>query len=263
MRARKAAGLTGEEMARRLGWQRTKISKLENGRQMPSRADLQAWAEITGQPEVAPELLELLAEAQAVHRQWRHKLRGGHATLQAEFDALVRGASRIRNFEIMLIPGLLQTPDYARCRALETVRLLGTDPAKVEETVAARMQRQSVLYDTSKTFEFVICEAAMSYLTCPPDVMRVQLDRLLSVQGLGNVAFGIIPAGRELTLTPQVGFLMTDDLVTIETFTGVDNPSPPESAKYSEIADALMAEAVTGDQVRQLINSATERLRPA
>ena len=48
-------------------------------------------------------------DAQAVHRQWRHKLRGGHAALQAEFDTLVRGATRIRNFEVMLIPGLLQT----------------------------------------------------------------------------------------------------------------------------------------------------------
>ena len=44
----------------------------------------------------------------------------GHETLQGQYDALVRSATVIRNFQIMLIPGLLQTPEYARYRALST-----------------------------------------------------------------------------------------------------------------------------------------------
>ncbi len=107
---RRVAGLTGDQLATRLGWTRTKVPKLENGRQMPSEADIVAWAEACGQAATAGELLRLLSQAQAVHREWRHKLRDGQAALQAEFDALVRGASRIRDFQIMLIPGLLQTP---------------------------------------------------------------------------------------------------------------------------------------------------------
>ena len=77
----------------------------------------------------------------------------------------------------MLIPGLLQTPDYARYRALEAVRLHSTAAEQVDETVVARIRRQEVLYDTSKTFEFIVCEAAFRYLLCPPQVMRGQLDR--------------------------------------------------------------------------------------
>ena len=63
----------------------------------------------------------------------------------------MRPASRIRSVEIMLIPGLLQTPDYARYRALEAVRLHSTAAEQVDETVVARIRRQEVLYDTSKT----------------------------------------------------------------------------------------------------------------
>ena len=175
---RKAAGLTQNVLAERLSWPRSKVVKLENGRQMPSPADVSQWADACGQSDAVPELMRLLADAQAVHRQWRHQLRRGHAALQTDFDTLVRGGAVIRNFQTFLIPGLLQTPGYARARAMEGVRFHGTDPGKVEETVAARMRRQQVLYDVGKRFQFTIMDAALRYLLCPPDVMRGQLDRL-------------------------------------------------------------------------------------
>jgi uncharacterized protein DUF5753 len=90
----------------------------------------------------------------------------------------------------MLIPGLLQTPEYARYRALEAVRLHGADPDGVEAVVAARMRRQEVLYDTTKPFTFVITEAALRYLLCPQSAMLAQLDRLATVSDFGNVSLG-------------------------------------------------------------------------
>ena len=259
-RMRKAAGLTGDQLASRLGWTRSKVPKLENGRQMPTEDDIRAWARETGHEDEAAELLAMLGEAEAVHRQWRHSLRAGQAALQADFDALVRAATRIRDFQIMFVPGLLQTPDYVRYRALEAVRLHGADPQRVDETVAARMRRQEVLYDTGKTFEFVITEAALRYLMCPPDVMLGQLDRLLSVLGMRHVTFGIIPPGRELAIAPMVGFLMADDVTVVETFTSADTLNGAESDKHAEIMDGLMAEAVTGDEARRLIAAAAEAL---
>jgi hypothetical protein len=229
---------------------------------MPTEADITAWARVTGQDDEATAvLLSMLGEAQAIHRQWRHRLRGGHAALQREFDALVRGAARIRNFEVMLIPGLLQTPDYARCRVLEAVRLHGTDPDQAEETVAAWMRRQEVLYDTAKAFEFVIAEAALRHWPCPPQVMAGQLDRLLSVPGLGNVTFGVIPMGRELPVAPIASFIILDDMTMVEAFAGNDTVTGEESARYGEIMDALLAEAVTGDEARSRIMRAMEELR--
>ena len=261
VRLRKAAGLTGDQLAARAGWARAKVPKLENGRQMPTDADIRAWAEATGQPDAIPELLDMLSDAQAVHRQWRHQLRGGHAALQAEFDALVRDAKRVRNFEIAFIPGLLQTPDYARYRALEAVRLHGTAPEGVEETVRARMDRQGVLYDQSKTFEFVITEAAFRLLPCPAAVMLAQLDRLMTASTLRNVTLGIVPFDTELTVMPMLGFLALDDQTVMETFTSADTLRGQESAKYGQVFEELMAEAVTGDEARRLIAAAAEALR--
>ena len=261
-RLRKAAGLTGEQLAAQLGWKsRTRVPKLERGQQMPSEDDITSWAQACGHPEEVPELLDLLAEAQAIHEQWRHKIRRGHSALQAEFDKLVRGAARIRNFEIMMIPGLLQTADYARYRMFEAVRVHGFAEADVERSVAARMRRQEVLYDGSKTFEFIMCEAALRYLLCPPQVLAGQLDRLLSVSGLGNVTLGIIPPGRVLDVAPMVGYLTADEVTVVETFTSEEKYIGAESATYDRITDALLAQAVTGDEARHLITAAAAWLR--
>ena len=257
---RMAAGLTGERLAEQAGWDRTKVSKLENGRQMPTRDDITAWTRAAGHPEAVPDLLDMLAEGRATHQQWKHRLRTGHAALQGDFDALVRASTHIRSFQIMLIPGLVQTPDYARHRALEAVRLHGTDPDKVDETVTARMRRQEVLYDTSKTFEFIITQAALDYLLCPPDVMTGQIDRLTGLIGMGHVTFGIIPAGIVLAAAPMVGYLMVDDVTVVETFTSADTLTGEESAKYGDIFDGLMAQAVTGDEARRLLTAAAVRL---
>jgi transcriptional regulator with XRE-family HTH domain len=261
-RLRKDAGLTGAQLAANLGWKsRTRVPKLERGQQMPNEDDITRWAQACGHPEEIPELLGLLAEAGAVHEQWRHKLRRGHAALQAEFDKLVRDAKRIRNFEVMVIPGLLQTADYARYRVLEAVRVHGFAESEVEKAVTARMRRQEALYDAGKTFEFIVCESALRYLLCPPQVMAGQLDRLLTVSGLGNVTLGIIPPGVELDVAPMVGYLTVDDVTVVETFTSEDKFTGAESATYDRISAALMAEAVTGDEARRLITAAADSLR--
>jgi transcriptional regulator with XRE-family HTH domain len=260
-RLRKASGLTGDRLAEQVGWPRSKVPKIENGRQMPTDDDIRKWAGATGHPELIPELLDLLSEGQAVHRQWRHKLREGHAALQSEFDAFVRQGKRIRNFEIAFIPGLLQTPEYIRYRALEAVRLHGTREDKVDETVASRMRRQEALWDTSKTFEFVITEAAFRLLPCPRPVMIAQLDRLMTVTAMSNVTLGIIPFDTELAVVPMLGFLTVDDATIVETFTSTDTLKGSESAKCDQIFDALMAEAVTGEGARRLIAAAAASLR--
>jgi transcriptional regulator with XRE-family HTH domain len=257
---RKSAGLTGDQLAARLGWTRAKVPKIENGRQMPTEADIKAWAEAAGQPGAVPELLGMLADAQTVYRQWRLGA-GGHEALQGQYDALVRNAAVIRNFQIMLIPGLLQTPEYARYRALEAVRLHGADRDGVEAVVAARMRRQEVLYDTAKTFTFVITEAALRYLLCPRPAMLAQLDRLATVADFGNVSLGIIPPGVELPVAPMAGYLMADDATIVETFTSAIAVSATEAPKYAQITDELMAESVIGDEARALIVAAAAALR--
>lgn len=259
--ARKRAGMTGMQMATHLGWSQSKISKIETGRQVPTEDDLDAWISACGVSELeARQLQRQLADLQTMHRKWQSTRRTGQAPTQRSYDQLARDAARIRNFEVLVIPGLLQTPDYARYRLHELVALHGFEADEVDAALAARMRRQEVLYDTSKVFEFVVTEAALRILLCPPAVMTGQLDRLLTVSQLPNVLLGVIPLGVQLSVEPQNRFVLFDDLALVETFTGESAFRGDEAEAYQEVMDRLLNESVTGTDARRLILRATDEL---
>ena len=253
---RRAARLTGARLAADLGWAPSKVSKIENGNQTPKADDIRAWTAACGHPEATDELLDLLAEVQTVHQRWKRRLKGGLAAVQEDHDRRTREAALTREATILLVPGLLQTTAYAR----NVLARLWPARSDIDEAVAARMHRQEVLYDTGKTFELVTTEAALRTLVCPSQVMLGQLDRLLSL-GLGNVTLGIIPMGVELEAVPLHGFLLLDDAAIVETHDEEYEAGEEESAEYGRIFGRLMAEAVTGDEARQLIAAAAASLR--
>ena len=256
---RKAAGLTQVTLAEATGWPSSKVSKIETGQQIASEDDIRAWCAACGQPEAAGELLDLLAGARSAHRQYR--LRSSHAAIQSDLDKLVRSARLVRNYELVFIPGLLQTPDYARGRALEAVRVHGFPEDGVEAAVTARMRRQEVLY-TGRQFEFVIHETAIRVKPRPAAAMPGQLDRLLSVSGLSNVTLGIIPFAAEFDVSPAGGFMLLDEIAYVEDGSGERIISGGREAEtWLRIGDGLSAEAVTGNEARDLIVSASAFLR--
>lgn len=262
-RLREDAGLTGDQLGADLGWRegtaQGKVSKIERGVQLPSEADIEGWARVTGHLELTDELLDLRAETQTIHKRWRKGLRtGGAAAVQQDRDARTRAATRIRNADPILIPGLLQTVPYARSVIMQATLLY--EEVDIDGMLAARMQRQQVLWDTNKTFEFIISESALHLMTCPPDVMLIQLNWLLAL-AMPNVKLGIIPFGT-VQLLPYNTFTLLDDDLTIETLTGASDERGGETAAlYHRIFDLLMAEALTGDDARQLIMDAAGRLR--
>jgi len=263
VRLRKAAGLTGDELAATLGWGektgRTKVSKIENGKQTPDADEVRAWALACGHAEQAEDLADLVADVQTVHTRWKRRLRDGHASVQEDIGRRTQAAKRIRNVEVAMIPGLLQTGAYARSIITAVSAAYGT--SDIDAAVAARMRRQDVLYDQSKTFEFVITEAALRLLPCPPQVMAGQLDRLMSMD-LANVTLGIIPFGTELPMMPYNSFLLLDDELIAETWGGKDEErGGDESAVHDRIFGLLAGESVTGDEARRLITAAAADLR--
>lgn len=255
---RKAAGLLGDQMAADLGWGRSKISRIENGHQIPSEDDIRAWAAVTKHAEETADLLALREDVQAVHTGWRRQLRGGHAPVQNELDRRTRAASHIRSAANVTIPGLLQTAAYARAIIAPMADLWGT--ADVDTAVESRMRRQDILYDPARAIELVTSEAALRLLPCPPQVMLGQLDRLMSLD-LDNVTFGIVPMGVQLNVMPFDNFLLLDDRAIVESLGGQDEPGEDESAMYAEIFDRLMSEAATGEGARRLIAAAATDLR--
>nr|WP_055505747.1 helix-turn-helix transcriptional regulator [Nonomuraea pusilla] len=217
---REAAHLSGKDLAERLRWQPSKVSRLENARQTPTEDDVVVWAQAVGAP---PEVTdELIARSMALlerHDDWKQRHRGGLAALQEDIRDLEARTTLFRVFEPGIVVGLLQTSEYAR-HVFRKVRRLYSADDQIDAAVRVRMQRQEILYDRSRTFRFVVTEAALRTRLAPADVMRGQLDRLLAVSTLPNVGFGVVPLTAELPSAPVNGFwIYNESMVGVATMT--------------------------------------------
>ena len=113
-----------------------------------------------------------------------------------------------------LITGLLQTPEYMRAAMDTPVEPAAGDTATA---IALKLERQAVLYDKSKRFEFLLTESALRWQLCEPSVMAVQLDRLVSLSLLPNIRIGVLPLSTQIADGPYHAFVIYDDhIVTIE-----------------------------------------------
>jgi transcriptional regulator with XRE-family HTH domain len=250
---RTTAGLRAKDLAERLSWQQSKVSKLENGKQLPSADDVRQWAEACGAPNEADALVDLLSEVRSVTLSWKRRVARGDAAAQATHVDLVKQSKVVRSFETVFVPGLLQVPDYARALLVAAYELHGIDARDIEEAVASRLQSQQDLYSPEKRFQFLLAEPVLRWLIVPPDVMRTQLDRLLIAIGMPHVELGILPVGIRLDTAPQHAFVLYDDVAVVETFAGETTHGEEDSALYARVIDRLWAQAVTGDEARQLI----------
>lgn len=208
--------LTGPQLSERLGWPHSKIYKLENGRQTATAADLESWAEATGQPDAVADLHARLKGFESHVRSWRRQLATGHRPVQDAITAEHARTTTLYIWENALIPGMVQTPDYARAVFARHAQLMRS-PRDTEEAVRARVRRQEALYDSGKRHRIIMWEGALRALVCPPAVLAAQLDRLAGLTGLDTVELGIVPFAAPLKIHPANGFWIYDDrLVVVE-----------------------------------------------
>src|SRR2546421_2226889 len=237
---RQQAGLSGRQLAESLSWPPSKVSKLENGRQTPGTDDIRGWTRATDRESETEALLASLHTLEVQHAEWRRILRAGLKRHQQELAEWDRKTRLFRVFEVTVVPGLLQTAEYARARFGEGVRRLKV-PDDIDEAVAARVQRQDVLYRPDKRFHFVLTEAALRFRLCPPQVMLGQLDRLIALSQLPNVRLGVIGFATPYATSPWHGFWIYDDeRVLVETFSAaLDLRQPPEIDLYANAFEQL------------------------
>lgn len=187
------SGLSTTAVAQRLDWSQSKVSKIEHARTRPSVEDVRAWARLLGATELQITDLEGAAERiSRVRRSWRAVSAAGLAGRQEEVGTLESTATLCRSFTGGSIPGLLQTPEYAAA----TYHLLhGVDHGQVPAAVAARMRRQSVLYQSGRRFVFVLGEFAMRWLPdgVDEDAWAAQVDRVLTLGALPSVDLYVLP----------------------------------------------------------------------
>ncbi|MFJ1757045.1 helix-turn-helix domain-containing protein [Kitasatospora sp. NPDC088134] len=254
--------LSGRALAARLGWPQSKVSKLENGRQLPTMADVRAWAEAVGRPEAVAELTGRLRTVETQYRSYRRQLAGGAVPVQ-EAHAAQGARTRVRrSFDLTLVPGLLQTAGYAWA-VLERFRTIHPSIRDVGAAVDKRMERQSVLRERDRSFHFLLWEGALVSRLASDAVMLDQLECLVQWLVQPHVRLGIVPFDAALEVPAMVGFSIHDDtLVITESYHAemwLDDPA--DVAIHRRAWDALEASALYGADAHRVIVRAALRFR--
>lgn len=255
--------MTGEQLAGLLGVNQSTVSRVENGKILPSPELFEAWAEATRAPTATrAELADLLETAATDVASWRRLHRQGLRRKQEAAGEVERAAHTIRTFQPVCVPGLLQIAEYARL-----VMSAGNplDQPDIAEAVNARLQRQAILYDETKRFEFMLTEAALRWRPGSIHMQRAQLAHLISISSLPNVELGVIPLAVQSDTPYTHIFILTElpeeTLVVIETITAeLQLRDPRDIEVYRQYLQRLRRLAVWADDAVQLISTLAAEL---
>jgi transcriptional regulator with XRE-family HTH domain len=245
---RERAGLSGAELARRTGIVQSKVSRVETGRLLPSDSDLDAWLTAAGADEVERVRAAELREKVAVEAiTWRRLMRQGLGAVQAEVKAMEAACTLVREYHPVLVPGLLQAPGYAQ--AVAEARH-GIGHPNVAAWVAAVLDRQQLLAEPGRRFEFVVGEAALRWRPGPAEMMAGQLHHLGVMASLPNVSVRVLRFDQPVPMWRSHHFTMFEQadgqaLVHLELLAGGENLRDPDDlARFAEAFERLQAAAV-------------------
>ncbi|MFI0821630.1 helix-turn-helix domain-containing protein [Streptomyces sp. NPDC021098] len=185
-------GWTQDELGDRMGYSSTHISSVETGRKMPTlrlarRAD------------------QALGSGDTFEREWREIRHGALLEGFPEYIEYESYAAEVRLYEVGVMPGLLQTPEYAAVLTESTLRRGAITPEQADERNALVTERQTALVRTPPPLIFVVLdESCIRRPVGEPSVMDAQLERLIDFAELPHTVFQIAPfamgARRPLTL---------------------------------------------------------------
>lgn len=257
---RKDAGLTARALAQRTDQHYTRVSKIENGTQVPTDKDILTWCTTCKAEDQVPDLIATARAVESAYLEYRRQARAGVRRALGPFTMeRFAATTTFRVYEHNLIPQLFQTPAY--CGALMSfwIDFLGA-PNDQEAAITERVRRQEVLTWRGRTFRVVLEEQALRTWTSDAEVHAGQLGRLLEAMGNPSVSLGIIPLMTQRSSTASTPFLVFDEeLVGLETPTAtIEVTRPDEIALYVRLFDRLEQDAVYGAAARGLIVKALD-----
>lgn len=252
---RRDAGLSGRALAAATGQHFTRVSKIEHGVQPPTDKDIQDWCRACDAGEQASDLIATARVVESAYLEFRRQARAGmKRVVGAHTLALYERTSQFRIYEHNVIPGLFQTAAYCAAMLSFWIGFLDT-PADLVPAVAARMERQRVIFEPGKRFVVLLEEQALRTWFGTAEVQAGQLGRLLEMMSVPTISLGIVPLMTERTGVPSAGFWIFDDsLVALETPTAsIDVTQPQEIELYARMFEHLRGAAVFGAAARGLI----------
>jgi transcriptional regulator with XRE-family HTH domain len=259
-RLREDRGMTAEEVADRLLVSQSKISRLENGRRSISPRDVR---DLCGVYEVDDKkLVESLMQMARESRQqgWWHAF----AELSPSYSVYIgleTDASSLRVYEPQVVPGLLQTPDYAAAVISGALPEVGDE--EVSSRVQVRLRRQQRIWDDRAPLRLwaVVDEAAVRRSVGGAATMVEQMHRLAECSRLPNVTLQVMPfsAGAHPGVNGQYSILEfpeAADSTVIYLEGGTSDlylEKPHDVQYYSVMYEHLRAQALSPEQSRRFI----------
>ncbi|MFI2185526.1 Scr1 family TA system antitoxin-like transcriptional regulator [Streptomyces sioyaensis] len=248
---REAAGFTQEALANKIPCDRSQVARVEAGTRVPQETFAKQCDELLATGGVLLRLwgrIEWYPEVQ--HPDWFER----RAKMDAEAVAL-------RAYQEQVIPGLLQTPDYAH--ALFSRRI--TNAEKVEERVRARLSRQQrFLTANGPLYVAVLDESCLRNVVGSPAVMRDQCAHLLRVGQYANIRVQVAPADRAEVRRPKasMALITLPDgecwLYSESLDRGHFHDDPAVFARHSQTYDVLRADALSAPESAALIGDFME-----
>ncbi|WP_405486541.1 helix-turn-helix domain-containing protein [Streptomyces sp. NBC_00096] len=262
-RLRKISGMTTQQVAACLLISQPKISLLENGHRLIKPRDVRDLCRLYGvQDEQLLDDLMRLAGDSSVQGWWDAYgdiPYGTYIGLEAE-------AAGIRTYEALVIPGLLQTPGYARAV------IAGTVPHATAEQIATRLAVRLRRQDRLNTpgdplrLQAVLDESALRRVVGSREIMREQLEHLNHLGSQPHITLQLLPyeAGAHPGVSGQFSLLDFADstnasMVYLERLASdlyLENRSAAQP--YSDLYARLQAEALCPDDTRQFITQAVK-----
>ncbi|MDQ0711813.1 transcriptional regulator with XRE-family HTH domain [Streptomyces luteogriseus] len=252
---RTSAGLTSGEAARLVGWHQSKVSRIETGTSGVKPTDVRLLLDAYGVADSQlRELLMMLAgsDDSGGRHHWWHAYRGVLPPTYRDFISLESQAGAMRTLETTVVPGLLQTPEYAR--AVTSAAVEGLAEERLDTLVEVRLARQDVLRaDPPLELSAVLDEAVLRREVGGPGVMARQLEKLVEAARLPQVRLQVLPfaAGAHIGVTgPFVIFSFSStsdlDVVVLDHLTSSLYLERKEDLQaYTEAFNALQIHALS------------------
>jgi transcriptional regulator with XRE-family HTH domain len=257
---RRDAGLSGVQAGKLAGISQSKISRFEAGLYIPTRDEITTLAKIYKAPtRLRQRLIDMTVDLEESVTPARVVLSRGAASFQQRVGRIERASEQVRTFTPTVVPGLLQTADYARA-IFASGDVLGSPTGDIEAAVRARLERQKILTEDGRTFVLLMTEGALCWQAHSPAVMVEQLEQLSHSE---RVRVGVIPWTTPVHVFPMHGFDLYDTRAVMfgtETATALLT-EPADVEAYSRLFAELEQLAVFGDAAAGVFAGQAEEYR--
>jgi transcriptional regulator with XRE-family HTH domain len=263
-RLRHEAGLSIEDVTAGLGWQASKLSRIENRQVGISTADLRKLLDVYNlEDQASREQLTDMARRATERGWWQSFSSDVVPAALANLIGLETEARTIRSYEPELVPGLLQTEAYAR--AVMRAWQPGLTAAEIDRRVEIRLARQDVLRQlgAAPRASCIINEAVLRRPAGGNEVMHEQVEVLAKESDPANVTVQVLPfnSGAHPAMTGPFQILAFHDpgdlgVVHLESaMTAITLERPEELRRYDEIWGSLQARALSPEDSRVMMRS--------